>query len=67
MLKGANSSKVIQEVKSRITDISKALPKGISIEPYLDRTKLVNSAIKTVSKNLIEGALIVIFVLVHHY
>jgi cobalt-zinc-cadmium resistance protein CzcA len=64
MLKGANSSKVIQEVKSRITDISKALPKGISIEPYLDRTKLVNSAIKTVSKNLIEGALIVIFVLV---
>lgn len=64
MLKGANSSKVIKEVKSRITEISKTLPDGISIEPYLDRTKLVNSAIKTVSKNLIEGALIVIFVLV---
>jgi cobalt-zinc-cadmium resistance protein CzcA len=64
MLKGANSSKVINNVKERIEKIKKTLPRGIVIEPYLDRTKLVNNAINTVSKNLIEGALIVIFVLV---
>jgi heavy metal efflux system protein len=64
MLKGANSSAVIGEVKTRIESIRKSLPEGISIEPYLDRTKLVDKAIGTVSKNLTEGALIVIFVLV---
>lgn len=64
MLKGANSSKVIGNVKERIEQIRKSLPKGVVIEPFLDRTKLVNSAIGTVSKNLIEGALIVIFVLI---
>lgn len=64
MLKGANSSQVIQNVKQRIAQIEKTLPEGIVIEPFLDRTKLVNNAISTVSKNLIEGALIVIFVLV---
>ena len=64
MLKGANSSKVIKEVKSRITQIQATLPEGVVIEPFLDRTKMVNHAIGTVEKNLIEGALIVIFVLV---
>jgi cobalt-zinc-cadmium resistance protein CzcA len=64
MLKGANSSKVIKNVKERIAQIEKTLPEGIVIEPYLDRTKLVNNAISTVVKNLTEGALIVIFVLV---
>ncbi len=64
MLKGANSSKVINNVKERIAKIEKTLPEGVVIEPYLDRTKLVNNAISTVSRNLIEGALIVIFVLV---
>jgi heavy metal efflux system protein len=64
MLKGANSSKVIANVKTRIAQIEKTLPEGIVIEPYLDRTKLVNNAIGTVTKNLAEGALIVIFVLV---
>jgi cobalt-zinc-cadmium resistance protein CzcA len=64
MLKGANSSAVIGEVKTRIENIRKSLPEGISIEPYLDRTKLVDKAIGTVSRNLTEGALIVIFVLV---
>ena len=44
--------------------IKKTLPEGIVIEPFLDRTKLVDNAISTVSKNLAEGALIVIFVLV---
>jgi cobalt-zinc-cadmium resistance protein CzcA len=44
--------------------IQKSLPDDVIIEPYLDRTDLVNRAISTVEKNLIEGALIVIFVLV---
>lgn len=64
MLKGANSSKVIANVKERIKQIEKTLPKGVVIEPFLDRTKLVNNAIGTVTRNLAEGALIVIFVLV---
>ncbi|MDP2041129.1 MULTISPECIES: CusA/CzcA family heavy metal efflux RND transporter [Algoriphagus] len=63
MLKGENSAEVIENVKSRIAEIQKTLPEGVTIEPFLDRTKLVNTAIGTVSKNLAEGALIVIFVL----
>lgn len=64
MLKGANSSKVIEKVKERMEQIRQTLPNGVEIEVYLDRTKLVNKAINTVTKNLIEGALILIFVLV---
>jgi heavy metal efflux system protein len=64
MLKGANSSFVISKVKERIEQIKKTLPEGVEIEPFLDRTKLVNNAISTVTKNLAEGALIVVFVLV---
>ena len=64
MLKGANSNEVIGNVKERIEQIKKSLPEGVEIEAFLDRTKLVDRAITTVSKNLIEGALIVIFVLV---
>ncbi|MBL7863814.1 MAG: efflux RND transporter permease subunit [Cyclobacteriaceae bacterium] len=64
MLKGANSSEVIKNVKERIEQIKKNLPEGVTIDPFLDRTKLVNKAITTVTTNLAEGALIVIFVLV---
>jgi cobalt-zinc-cadmium resistance protein CzcA len=64
MLKGSNSSFVISKVKERIAQIEKTLPEGIVIAPYLDRTKLVNNATHTVTKNLAEGALIVVFVLV---
>ncbi len=64
MLKGANSSKVIGSVKERIVQIEKTLPEGVTIEPFLDRTKLVNNAIGTVTTNLAEGALIVLFILV---
>ncbi|MEP0985679.1 CusA/CzcA family heavy metal efflux RND transporter [Ekhidna sp.] len=63
MLKGENSAEVIENVKTRIEQIRKTLPEGVTIEPFLDRTKLVNTAIGTVTKNLAEGALIVIFVL----
>lgn len=64
MLKGANSSEVINNVKEKIEQIKKTLPEGVTIEPFLDRKKLVDNAIGTVSKNLIEGALIVIFILI---
>ncbi|MBK6877154.1 MAG: CusA/CzcA family heavy metal efflux RND transporter [Ignavibacteria bacterium] len=64
MLKGANSSEVVNLVKERMTVIQSSLPDDVTIEAYLDRTDLVNRAISTVEKNLVEGALIVIFVLV---
>ncbi|WP_439556472.1 efflux RND transporter permease subunit, partial [Dyadobacter sp.] len=64
MLKGANSSEVIKNVKQRVAQIQTTLPEGVVIEPFLDRTKMVNNAIGTVEKNLLEGALIVVFVLV---
>ena len=64
MLKGANSSDVIDAVKTRMEEIKKTLPEGIVVEAFLDRTKMVNNAIHTVEINLMEGALIVIFVLV---
>ncbi|SMD31874.1 cobalt-zinc-cadmium resistance protein CzcA [Reichenbachiella faecimaris] len=63
MLKGENSAEVIANVKNRISEIQKTLPEGVTIEPFLDRTKLVDTAIGTVTKNLAEGALIVIFIL----
>ncbi len=64
MLKGANSSAVIKDVKEKIEQIKKTLPEGVEIEPFLDRKKLVDNAISTVETNLIEGALIVIFILI---
>ena len=64
MLKGENSSDVIKNVKERIIQIQKTLPEGVVLEPFLDRTKMVNNSISTIKKNLLEGALIVIFVLV---
>lgn len=64
MLKGANAHEVIDNVEKRIQSIQKSLPKGVKIEPFLNRSDLVGRAIGTVSRNLIEGALIVIFILV---
>lgn len=64
MLKGQNSAEVTERVKEKIELIQKSLPEGVIIEPFLDRSKLVNRAITTVTTNLIEGALIVIFILV---
>ncbi len=64
MLKGENSRQVIGNIKDRIERINSTLPKGVTIEPFLDRTKMVDNAIHTVVKNLSEGALIVVFVLV---
>ncbi len=64
MLKGENSMEVTKRVKERIGQIKNSLPEGIVFEPYLDRSKLINRTTYTISKNLIEGALIVIFILV---
>ncbi len=64
MLKGDNAHKVIDNVQVRIAAVQKSLPDGVTIEPYLNRSDLVGRSIGTVSRNLIEGALIVIFILV---
>ncbi|MDN3670696.1 CusA/CzcA family heavy metal efflux RND transporter [Echinicola jeungdonensis] len=64
MLKGANSDEVIESVKTRIAEIQKSLPEGVRIEPFLDRSKLVADTTGTITNNLVEGGLIVIFVLV---
>ncbi|MCB0402491.1 MAG: CusA/CzcA family heavy metal efflux RND transporter [Flavobacteriales bacterium] len=64
MLKGANSSDAVENVHDRMELVQQALPEGITIYPYLDRSVLVGKTINTVTKNLIEGGLIVIFILV---
>lgn len=64
MLKGENFQEVIKNVKERINQIQKSLPEGVVIEPFIDRTNLVDRVEDTIARNLIEGGLIVIFVLV---
>ncbi len=64
MLKGQNSYEVVQAVKERIEIIKTSLPEGVAIQPYLDRSELIDRAIGTVTKNLLEGGLIVILILV---
>ena len=64
MLKGENFQEVIRNVKERIADIRKNLPEGVIIEPFIDRTQLVNRVTNTIARNLLEGGFIVIFILV---
>lgn len=64
MLKGANANVVTKELEARVDKVQKMLPEGISVEPYLNRSELVNRNISTVVRNLIEGALIVFLVLI---
>ncbi|MFN8344586.1 MAG: CusA/CzcA family heavy metal efflux RND transporter [Spirosomataceae bacterium] len=64
MLKGANSANTVNAVKERIARIQKTLPEGIEIVPFIERTKLINKTITTVTENLLLGGLIVIVVLV---
>ena len=64
MLKGANPNAVIQNVQERMKEIQKSLPEGLEIKPFLDRSSLIERTTSTVSQNLLEGALIVIFALV---
>jgi heavy metal efflux system protein len=64
MLKGENSNAVVNRVKEKVAQIQKTLPEGVTIEAFLDRSHLVGRAIGTIERNLIEGALIVVIVLV---
>jgi heavy metal efflux system protein len=64
MLKGANASQVVRDVRIRLEKIKENLPAGVELVPFYDRTKIVDRAISTVKNNLLEGALIVIFILV---
>ena len=64
MMKGANSASVVALVKERMITVQKSLPNDVEIEAFLDRTNLIDRAILTVKTNLVEGALIVILVLV---
>ena len=64
MLKGANANVVTKELEARVEKVQKMLPEGVSVEPYLNRSELVNRNISTVVRNLIEGALIVFLVLI---
>ena len=63
MLKGENFQEVSQRVKQRMADIQKSLPEGVVVEPFIDRTNLVNRVEGTIARNLVEGGIIVIFVL----
>lgn len=64
MLKGENFQQVVKNVKERIAQIQKSLPEGVVIEPYIDRSQLVERVTHTIARNLIEGGLIVVFILV---
>ena len=64
LLKGESANNVVIEVKKRVEEIQKNLPEGVKIESFIDRSKLIDRAIGTVRKNLTEGGLIVVFVLV---
>ena len=64
MLRGANSAEVTELVRARVEEIKPSLPEGVTVEPYLVRDRLVDSAISTVQTNLLEGGLIVVFILV---
>jgi cobalt-zinc-cadmium resistance protein CzcA len=63
MMKGANGNEVISRLKAKFEEIQATLPEGLIIEPFLDRSKIVTAAIDTVAHNLIEGAIIVVFVI----
>ena len=64
MLKGANSSQVIADVKKRVEEVSGSLPDGIHINGFLERSALIGKTTFTIAENLILGCLIVIFVVV---
>lgn len=64
MLKGASGRDVVEAVKAKIPAIQKALPRGVTLKAFYDRTDLVQKAIHTVTKALAEGAIFVLLVLI---
>jgi cobalt-zinc-cadmium resistance protein CzcA len=63
MLMGESSRTVTEAVKAKLAQIAPSLPEGVRVEPFYDRSQLVNRTIRTVSKNLGEGALLVVLIL----
>ena len=63
MLKGANSKEVVDRVKATIPEIQKSLPPGVKIVPFYDRTDLIQACIKTVSKSIAEGVILIVLIL----
>jgi len=63
MLKGANSKEVVDRVKATIPEIQKSLPPGVKIVPFYDRTDLIQACLKTVSKAIAEGVLLIVLIL----
>jgi cobalt-zinc-cadmium resistance protein CzcA len=64
MLKGENSRTVVNRVKERVEEVKKSLPQGVEMTVFYDRTQLIDRAIATVERNLVEGAILVILVLI---
>ncbi|MDQ2675835.1 MAG: CusA/CzcA family heavy metal efflux RND transporter, partial [Actinomycetota bacterium] len=64
MLKGENTRTVVERVKERVEQVRKTLPEGVELVPFYDRTELVNRTIRTVVTNLVEGAALVVIVLI---
>ena len=64
MLRGENPAKIISKVKERLPQVKAALPEGVEMKPFLDRSTLIKETTNTVTENLTLGALIVIFVLI---
>ena len=62
-LKGANAGELITRVKARLAEIQATLPKGVSISPFYDRSALVDRAVGTVTKALMEAAVLVVVML----
>lgn len=63
MMMGENSKTIAKAIDQKVQEIQKSLPQGVVIETVYDRSSLVDKAIKTVAKNLIEGAILVIVIL----
>src|SRR5262249_32322 len=64
MRKGENPSEVLKDIKARVKDLNETiLPKGVTLEPYYDRSTLIDTTLHTVFKNLVEGAVLVMVVL----
>jgi len=63
LLLGENARAVVDRVRARVAAIQPTLPPGVRIEPYYDRTDLIRRTVATVARNLVEGGLLVVFVL----
>ncbi|MGE5359613.1 MAG: efflux RND transporter permease subunit [Bacteroidales bacterium] len=63
MLKGENGKQVAERVKARLEEVQRTLPKGLAVKPFYDQTEVIDRTFHTVRKNLVEGSLLVIFVL----